>query len=75
MLASVAWAEVEVDPAPSGNEQAEVYTQGDGITVTIPGADTPTTDSREGNVEKIDYGSTAPPAEPADTTVIYDDPK
>lgn len=54
----VALAETETDPAPSGNEQGHVYTDAKGETsVETPGKDYPVTSEREGNKEKIDFGS------------------
>jgi len=78
VLGSVAMAGEVIDPAPSGNEQAQIHTGGttdgrpDEGTVTIPGNDSPVTGSREGKTEHIDFGSDAPDAHPDDTTIVHD---
>ena len=63
-----------VDPAPSGTELSHVSTGSNGVSVETPGKDAPTSSTRDGNVEKIDFdpaGRTGT-ADADDTTVEHD---
>lgn len=63
-----------IDKAPSGNEQAEKMVGAEtGASVTIPGADAPVSESRQGNQISLDFSVSDPSkADEKDTTIIID---
>lgn len=71
IITSAAYAQ-NVDPAPSGNEQAVAH-PGDGYVVLTPGRDAPVIETPTENGVSIEFTMPDDP-HPDDTTIEYPDP-
>ena len=61
----------DIDPAPSGNEQAVIYAAPD-VQITTPGANSPVESTTSGSKQTLDFPSTqVENPNPDNTTIIY----